>query len=356
MRMQFFNFKLEKYQPKSWVRLTIPLTAVVLTFVIASMVLLASNVNPIRAFYYFLIEPLSAKSSLIEVLVKTTPLFLTGISVTLAFSSGYWNIGAEGQFMAGATIAAGLGMAVSGIDQWIGIPLMIIGGFIGGAAWAFLPAILKVKLRVDEIVTTLLMNYVILFVISFLLNGPWRSTTNPGWPQSPEISPSTIFIKIIPKTRLHIGFIIALIIVLLVWFLLSKTILGFKMRAAGKGRDAAYFAGINVNRTILLSALLSGGIAGIAGAIEIGGIHYHLIEALSGGLGYTGVIIATLSSLNPIAVIPSALFFGLIETGARSVSRAMGTPIHLAGIVEGLLLLILLAAFLFQNYRVRRVR
>jgi simple sugar transport system permease protein len=350
------KFRLEKYHAPQWVKVAIPFAAIFVTFLITSIILIISDVNPIKAFYYFLIEPLSAKASLVEVLVKTTPLFLTGVSVALAFASGYWNIGAEGQLIAGATAGAGIGMVVTGVSQWVGIPLMVVGGFLAGALWAALPAILKVKLSVDEIVTTLLMNYVVLYVVSFLLNGPWKTTTNPGWPQSPEISASTIFVKLIPKTRLHVGFIIALVIIFAVWFILTKTKLGYQMRAAGMGREAAHFTGINVNRTILISALLSGGIAGIAGAAEVGGIHYHLIEALSGGIGYTGVIIATLSSLNPIAVIPSALFFGLIETGARSVSRAMGTPIHLGGIVEGMLLLIILGAFLFQNYRIRRVK
>jgi len=350
------KFRLEKHSSPYWVRIIIPFAAILVTFLITSIILMVSHVNPIEAFYYFLVEPLSAKASLIEVLVKSTPLFLTGVAVSLAFASGYWNIGAEGQLIAGATAGAGIGMIVQGVSQWVGIPIMIIGGFLAGALWALLPAILKVKLSVDEIVTTLLMNYVILYLVSFLLNGPWKTTTNPGWPQSPEISLSTTFVKLIPKTRLHIGFVIALVIILVVWFLLTKTKLGYQMRASGIGRQAAYFTGINVNRTILISALLSGGIAGIAGAAEVGGIHYHLIEALSGGLGYTGIIIATLSALNPLAVIPSALFFGLIETGARSVSRALGTPIHLGGIVEGMLLLIILGAFLFQEYRIRRVK
>lgn len=350
------KFRLEKHTSPYWIKAVIPFAAVLITFLITSIILLLSKVNPIQAFYYFLIDPLSNRASLIEVLVKTTPLFLTGIAVALAFACGYWNIGAEGQLIAGATAAAGLGMVVQNVSPWVGIPIMVIGGFIAGAAWALLPAILKVKLSVDEIVTTLLMNYVVLYVVSFLLNGPWRTTTNPGWPQSPEISMATRFVKLIPRTRLHVGFIIALAIIFVVWFILTKTKLGYQMRASGFGKEAAHFTGININRTVLISALLSGGIAGIAGAGEIGGIHYHLIEALSGGLGYTGVIVATMASLNPIGVIPSALFIGLIETGSRSVSRALSVPIHLGGIVEGLLLLIILGAFLFQNYRIRRVK
>jgi general nucleoside transport system permease protein len=350
-----FKFKLEKHSSPYWVKILLPFIAILITFAITSILLLVSKVNPLQAFYYFLIDPLTEKTSIIETLVKATPLFLTGIAVALAFSSGYWNIGAEGQLVAGATIGAGLGMVIVNVPQYVGIPLMIIGGFVGGALWALVPALLKSKLNVDEIVTTLLMNYVILFVVSYLLNGPWRNPAS-GWPQSPEISKATTLIKLVPKTRLHIGFIIALVIIFLVWFLLSKTRLGYEMRASGLGKEAANFTGINVNRTILISALLSGGIAGIAGAMEVGGIHYHLIVAVSGGLGYTGIIVATLSSLNPLAIIPSAFFIGLIDTGAQSVSRALGVPIQLGDIVQGLLLLVILGTFLFQNYRIRRVK
>jgi simple sugar transport system permease protein len=327
----------------------------VATFILTSIILLISKVDPLQAFYYILVDPLSSRSSLIEILVKTTPLFLTGIAVTVAFASGFFNIGAEGQMMAGAAAGAGLGMVIHNVSPVLGIPAMILGGFIAGAAWVLIPALLKVKLSVDEVVTTLLMNSVVGYVISFLLNGPWKSPIS-GWPQSPEIDKATVFFKLIPRTRLHFGFIIALVMVFLIWLLLKKTRLGFNMRASGMAKDAAFFTGIDVNKTMLISALISGGIAGIAGAVEVGGIHYHLIEALSGGLGYSGIIVATLSSLNPLGVVPSALFIGLIDTGSQTLSRAMGVPVHLGDIVQALLLLVILGTFLFQNYRIRRVK
>lgn len=349
------RFKLEKHPAPVWKRIMLPFLGILITFIITSVILLVSKVDPIKAFYYMLIDPLTTKSSLIEILVKTTPMFLTGIAVTVAFASGFYNIGAEGQMMAGAAAGAGLGMILHNTTPWIGIPLMILIGFAAGALWILIPALLKSKLAVDEVVTTLLMNSVVSFIISFLLNGPWKSPMS-GWPQSPEIDKSTMFIKLIPKTRLHVGFIIALVIIFAIWFILSKTRFGFNMRASGLSKEAAYFTGIDVNRMMLSAALISGGIAGIAGAAEVGGIHYHLIEALSGGLGYTGVIIATLASLNPIAVIPSALFMGLIDTGSQTVSRAMGVPIHLGDFVQALLLLVILGIFLLQNYRIRRVK
>jgi simple sugar transport system permease protein len=287
-----FKFKLEKHSAPYWLRILLPFIAIFATFLITSIILLVSKVDPLQAFYYILVDPLSSKTSLIEILVKTTPLFLTGIAVTVAFASGFFNIGAEGQMMAGAAAGAGLGMVIHNVSPALGIPAMILGGFIAGAAWVLIPALLKVKLSVDEVVTTLLMNSVVGYLISFLLNGPWKSPQS-GWPQSPEIDKSTIFFKLIPRTRLHFGFIIAVVIIVLVWFLLKKTRIGFNMRASGMAKDAAYFTGIDVNKTMLISALISGGIAGIAGAVEVGGIHYHLIEALSGGLGYSGIIVAT---------------------------------------------------------------
>lgn len=350
-----FKLKLEKHSAPYWLRVLLPFIAILITFAITSIILLFSHVNPFKAFYYILIDPLSSKSSLIEILVKTTPLFLTGIAVAVAFASGFYNIGAEGQMIAGAAAGAGLGMVIHNTSPAFGIPAMILGGFLAGAAWVLIPALLKVKLSVDEVVTTLLMNSIITYVISYLLNGPWKSPQS-GWPQSPEIDASTVFFKLIPRARLHFGFIVALVIIFAVWFLLKKTRLGFNMRASGMAKDAAYFTGINVNKTMLISAIISGGIAGIAGAVEVGGLHYHLIEAISGGLGYSGIIVATLASLNPLGVIPSALFIGLIDTGAQTVSRAMGVPVHLGDIVQALLLLVILGTFLFQNYRIRRVK
>ena len=167
-------------------------------------------------------------------------------------------------------------------------------------------AILKVKLNVDEVVTTLLMNSVVLFVTSFLLNGPWRNPVS-MWPQSPEIAAGTIFFKLIPRTRLHFGFLIAIVVILITWFVIKRTSFGLKMRAIGLSKEGAHFAGIKVNKTMMIVALVSGGIAGLAGAGEVAGIHFHLIDAISDGLGYSGIIIATLGGLHPFGVGIAAL-------------------------------------------------
>lgn len=349
------RLKIERVAAPIWMRFLIPIVAVVITFILTATLVILAGANPLEAYYYFLVAPLMNRVSALEVLVKSTPLLLTGAAVTFAFSAGYWNIGGEGQLYAGAIAAAGLGMILGGLSPMATIPLMLGGGFIAGMLWASVPAVLKVKLAVDEVVTTLLLNSIILFIVSFLLNGPWRDPVS-GWPQSPQIADSTFFPKLFPRSRLHAGFIVALITIVVLWFILSRTSIGLRMRAAGLGQSAARFAGVNVERTMLFSALVSGGIAGVAGVGEVAGIHFHLIDALSPGFGYTGIIVATLGGLNPFGVALAALFIGLIDTGAQTASRALGVPAYLGNVVQAALLLVTLSTLMLQNYRITLVR
>lgn len=346
------SLKIERLPAPVWVRPLIPVAAVLLTFLLTATLVLLVEANPLEAYYYFLVDPLSSRVSAIEVLVKATPLLLTGAAVTFAFAGGYWNIGAEGQLYAGAVAATAVGLQMHDMSPWLAIPAMLLGGFGAGMLWALLPALMKIKLAIDEVVTTLLLNSVALFMVSWLLNGPWRDPIS-QWPQSPEIAAAAIFPKLIPRSRLHLGFILAVIIIVVLWFVLTRTAFGLRMRAVGLGPEAARFAGINVERTLLISALVSGGIAGLAGVSEVAGIHYHLIDAISPGYGYTGIIIATLGTLNAWGVALAALFIGLIDTGAQTVSRALGVPAYLGDVIQAALLLVTLGMLLLQGYRVR---
>jgi general nucleoside transport system permease protein len=334
-----------------WFRALIPLVSILLTFLLTSGFVLTYGENPLRAAYYFLLDPLSNPVRLIEVLVKATPLLLTGIAVAFAFSGGYWNIGVEGQLYMGATAATAIGLQMHNTPAWLALPLIIVGGCLAGMAWATLPALMKVRLKIDEVVTTLLLNYVAIFLVSAILNGPWRDPVS-QWPQSPEIAASAIFPRLIPRSRLHLGFILALLVIFGVWYVLSRTSFGLKMKAVGFNMEAARFAGIHVERTMLTVALVSGGIAGLAGAGEVAGIHFHLIDAISPGYGYTGIIIATLGTLNPIGVSLAALFIGLIDTGSQTVSRALGVPAYLGDVLQATLLLVTLGMLLLQSYRI----
>lgn len=346
------GLKIERLPAPVWLRPLIPVAAIGVTFLLTATLVILVNANPLEAYYYFLVDPLSSRVSAIEVLVKATPLLLTGAAVTFAFAGGYWNIGAEGQLYAGATAATAVGLQMGNASPWLALPLMILGGFAAGMLWALIPALMKVKLAIDEVVTTLLLNSVALFIVSALLNGPWRNPIS-QWPQSPEIAAAAIFPKLIPRSRLHLGFILALMIIVALWFVLNRTAFGLRMRAVGLGPEAARFAGIQVGRTMLICALVSGGIAGLAGVSEVAGIHYHLIDAISPGYGYTGIIIATLGTLNAWGVALAALFIGLIDTGAQTVSRALGVPAYLGDVIQAALLLVTLGMLLLQSYRIR---
>lgn len=346
------GLKIERNPAPAWFRPLIPLLAIVLTMVITATLVLLVNANPLQAYYHFLVEPLSSRVSVIEVLVKSTPLLLTGAAIIFAFVGGFWNIGAEGQLLAGAAAATAVGLQMDGVPAIVALPLMIGSGFLAGMVWVLTPALMKVKLNIDEVVTTLLLNSVALLGVSALLNGPWRDPVS-QWPQSPEIAAAAIFPKLIPRSRLHLGFIVAIVVILVIWFVLNRTAFGLRMRAVGLSPSAARFAGIKVERTILIAALVSGGIAGLAGAGEVAGIHYHLIDAISGGHGYTGILVATLGGLNPLGGALAALFIGVIDTGSQSVSRALGVPVYLGDVILATLLLVTLAMLLLQRYRIR---
>jgi len=333
-----------------WLRLLIPVISVGLTFVLTAGFVTAVDASPWQATYYFLLDPFSSQVKAIEVLVKATPLLLTGAAVAFAFAGGYWNIGAEGQLYMGAVAATAVGLQMEGRPAWLAIALVVLAGIAGGMLWALLPALMKVRLKIDEVVTTLLLNSVALFFVSALLNGPWRDPVS-QWPQSPEIDAAAILPRLIPRARLHLGFVFAVVVIVLFWFVLNRTAFGVKLRAVGFNRDAARFSGIRVDRSLLAVALISGGIAGLAGAGEVAGIHFHLIDAISPGYGYTGILIATLGSLNALGIALAAVFIGLIDTGAQTVSRVLGVPVYLGDVIQATLLLVTLAMLLLQNYR-----
>ena len=347
--------KLDRSPAPFWQQALLPILAVVITFALTSVLVVMVNASPLEAVYYFLVDPLSSRVSALEVLVKATPILLTGAAVTWAFTGGYFNIGAEGQLYAGAVAATAVGLQMDGQSPLVALPLMVAGGFVAGMIWALTPALMKVYLNIDEVVTTLLLNSVALFVVSALLNGPWRDPIS-QWPQSPEIADAAVFPKLVARSRLHLGFLLSLGTLLTLWYVFRQTALGMRMKAVGLEPAAARFAGINVRRTMLTAALVSGGIAGLAGVSEVAGIHYHLIDAISPGYGYTGILVATLGLLNPLGVAVAALFIGLIDTGGQTVSRALGIPSYLGDVIQATLLLVTLGLLLLRNYRIRWVR
>lgn len=347
--------RLERGSAPLWLRLALPLVAVLITFLLVSLAIWAAGANPLEVFYEMLVKPLTKRTARFEILVQATPLLLTGVAVSFAFRAGYYNIGAEGQLYAGALAAAFVGPKLGAVPAVLALLTMLAAGFVGGVLWALLPALLKVRLKVDEVVTTLLLNSVMLFFIGALLNGVWRDPVS-GWPRSPTIAASAQFPSLFPRTRVHLGFLVAVLAVCLLGWILARTRFGLELRATGLGKDAAHFMGVPVERTVLTAALLSGGIAGLAGVSEVAGVHHYLIDGLSPGYGYTGIIVATFGGLQAVGVGLAGLFLALVDTGALSASRSLGVPVYLGDIVQATLLIVTLAVLLLNRYRFARAR
>jgi simple sugar transport system permease protein len=232
---------------------------------------------------------------------------------------------------------------------------MIAGGALAGAAWALLPAGLRIRFKVDDVVTTLLLNFILLYGMSALLDGPWKNPRS-AYPTSPPIRADAQFPILPGMEQLHLGVLLALLAVPAIWFVMSRTTFGFAIKAVGENEAAARYAGIRTGRTIVAVAALSGALAGLAGVGEVGGVHYQVMTDLSPGYGYTGIVVAMLARLNPIGVLPAAVFFAVVITGAEGMSRATGVPVFLADIIQGVSLLCMLTALLFTQYRLRLAR
>ena len=328
--------------------------AVTASMVVASILIIPLAVNPLEAYYQIFKGAWGSKLALSETLVRFIPLLLCGVSVALAFLGRFWNIGAEGQLYMGALFATYFGITFYGAPSYIIIPLMIMAGFLGGSLAAFIPAILKSKYAVDEVVTTLLLNWVIIYIVQAIIYGPWRNPVS-AWPETQAISETSKLPVIIPGTRLHAGLILALSVAFLYYIVYNKGYWGFEVRMMGINPRSAYIQGLDTVRNIILIALISGGVAGIAGAIELMGIHFHLREGISQGYGYTGIIIAMLGLLHPIGVLLASFFMSTIETGTLAMHRTTGLPYPIALIIEGLLLIFVLIAIFFKDYKIEKI-
>ncbi len=336
-------------------RLWLGTAVLALTFMVTVPFLLMAGVNPLAAFTQFLFVPLTSRFGLLEVGVASIPLLFTGVAVALAFRAGYWNIGAEGQLLLGAVAAAGIGTRVGGVAPPMALVLMMGGGALAGAVWALLPALLRVRFHIDEVVTTLLLNPVALLLVEGLLNGPWRDPVT-RFPESPRIAATAEMPVIVAGSRLHLGFLIGFVIIVVVGFVLSRTRAGLELEAVGLAPEAARFAGVDVARTLVAAALISGAIAGLGGVGEVAGIQYRLTGGLSAGFGYTGIVVATLGGLRMGGVLLVALLLGDLTVGAGSAGRALGVPSQAGDIVSAAVLLVTVAMVAASRYGLRRRR
>ena len=334
-----------------WLNLALPFLAVAATLILCAGLIALAGADVIEAYAILFTSALGSEFALTETLVKATPLVFTGLAVAVAFRAKFWNIGAEGQLLAGAMAAAFIG-AHQGLPVWSLVPLMILGGALAGGLWAALPALLKVRLKVDDVVATLMLNFVMLYTMMALVDGPWKDPLS-GYPDSPDIRMAAEFPILIEATRLHLGVLLAALATLATWFLMRWTTLGFAIRAVGENPRAARHGGIVIGRVVLLTALISGGLAGLAGVGEVAGLHFQVMATLSPGYGYTGIVIAMLARLSPLGVVPASLFLAAVITGAEAMSRQTGVPVFLADVFQGTALISMIVALLFVAYRVR---
>ncbi len=321
------------------------------TILISSIIIRWAGGAPIPAARYIFISPLQSRFGFTEALLSATPLVFTGAAVAIAFRAGYWNIGAEGQLLAGTIGATWVGINAESLPRFIGVPLILLSGMLFGALWALSPALFRTRLGIDEVVTTLLLNPVALLIITGLLNGPWRNTET-GFPDSDVIADSTKLWIIWPDTRVHFGLAVGVVIIGLCWWFVGKMSGGLKLRAVGLAPGAARIAGLPVERTLLVTALVSGAIAGLGGASEVAGVAHQLTTGISNGFGYTGVIVATLAALSFIGTLFVALLFGVITVGSFSASRALQIPSTIGELVQAVLLLTIVSALVIQKYQV----
>ena len=286
---------------------------------------------------------------LADALVRATPLLLAGLSVALAFKGGVFNIGAEGQLLVGAAASTAVSLAWSDALGGFVVLVALGTGAIAGAAWAAIAAELKRRFHVLEIISTIMLNFIAIHLVSYLVRGPLQEPTR-IFPQTPSIDVSAQLPIVLPGTRLHLGFPLAILIAMvLAWFFL-RTAAGFRIRAAGASPRAAWSAGgINVNRTSFLVFMASGALAGLAGAIEVAGVTFALYENLSPGYGYTGIAVALIAGLNPAGVIASGVFFGILQTGALALQRELAIPSSLASVAEAALILGVLAVAAYRG-------
>ena len=280
----------------------------------------------------------------IDVLVHATPLIIAGLAVALAFRAGIWNIGADGQLIAGAAAAAWVGVSVSPVIGVIALPLALFAGAAAGAVWAAIAAWLRSRFGVLEVISTIMLNFIATYSVSYLVRGPLQEPTH-VYPQTSSIVAGAELPTLLSGTRLHWGFVIAVSLALIAWWVMKYTAYGFRVRASGANPFAARSAGlISVSRVTTSAFLLSGAIAGIAGGIEITGVTYALYENISPGYGYTAIAVALLAGLNPLGVIATGLLFGGLETAAGTMQRNAGIPATTASVIEALVILGVIAA------------
>ena len=329
-------------------QLIIPTLAVLSAFVAGAVVVALAGFNPVKTFAALLDGAFGSGINFTETLVKSTPYLFTGLGVAIAFRSRSFNIGAEGQFYMGALAVSWLGVAITGVPSFILIPLLLAAAFVAGGAYGAIPGYLKSRVGASEIVTTVMMNSIDAQIVSWIIKGPLQEPRH-FYPETAEIVNAAKLPVLVPGTRLHLGLVIGLAVAVAAYILVFKTVLGFQIRAVGSGPLAAEYAGINVRRNVVLAMAISGGLAGMGGAVELLGVTWKLYSNFSPGYGYSAIAVALLAKRNPLAVILTSLLFGALATGANNMQRAAEVPAMLASVMQALVIFFVLGYAVYED-------
>jgi simple sugar transport system permease protein len=340
-------------RPTAFVSAAAPLGAVAAALLLATIPLAAAGAPIVRAFALMAAGAAGSMFALTETLTRATPLIFTGLAAAIAFRARLYNVGGEGQLYAGALAAVAVGSGAVDAPPALLVPLILVAAALAGSALMLGPTLLKVRLGVDEVVTTLLLNFVVLLFVQMMLEGPFKDPMGGGWPQSEPILDAGMLPPLVERMRLHAGFPIGIALCVVLHVLVARTVAGLKIRAVGDNLTAARYAGMSVTGVMVGVGLLSGALAGLAGASEVAGLKGYLTADLSRGFGYAGIVVAMIAGLQPLWVLPAAVFVAGVFVGADTMSRTLNVSNYIADLIVAFSLLSVLVSSLFVRFRIR---
>ena len=351
------QFKFEKRRSvPAWLVWITPPLSVALTVVAGLSIFGLMGYSPAETGYNFFIAPLTSLSSITELAVKGAPLIMIAVGLAAGFRANVWNIGAEGQLVMGALAGGGVALAFWGQEGFWILPLMAVAAILGGMAWGAIPAFLKARFDVNEILTSLMLTYVAQLVLTMLIYGPWKDPEGFNFPQSRMFSDSAMLPLLVEGTRLNLGALVALLVALAAWVVMSRSIVGFQIRTMGLAPAAGRYAGFNRNRVIWLTMMAGSGLAGLAGLFEVAGPIGQIIPRISPGYGFTAIIVAFLGRLHPLGIVAAGLLMALSYIGGENAQVVVGLPKAATGLFQGMLLFFVLASDFLVRYRIVPVK
>lgn len=350
------QFRLEKRpEPSRLMLYGTPVVAVLLTMIAGAILFSLMGFDGIGAVREIFFTPLTNSFKWQDLGVKAAPLIIIGVGLSIAYRANVWNIGAEGQYVMGGLATTWVALSTYGMTGWWILPLMMLAGIAGGAAYAAIPALFKTRLNVNEILTSLMLTYASVQLIYYLVRAPWKDPMGMGFPQTRIFSEAARLPTIIPGTIVHLGVPIAIVVALVAWFIMSRSVFGYQMKVVGAAPHAARYGGFSENKTIWLAMLVSGALAGFAGALEVSGPFQRMVPGFPTNYGFTAIIAAFLGRLDPLGVIFASIVLAITFVGGEMAQTTIGLPAAAAGIFQAMMLFFLLAGDLLIRYRLKRV-